>query len=597
MPVIFSDIYSHKNRRPFIARRMIHATLALAIGAGLSGTTTNAQTAEELIAQRAAYDAVRTKSIVELQPFRQETNAILPETNTPVRVISLNPEINSWFLLQIGEDGTRAQKNYHLENPDPAGQVITLSTAPAPAFMINGAPCALWEGDPSQLSEAQDSGLPYAPLCDGRLFLRNQVSGSRTTLERTTDFLRDHVWKGEEVVRFVRDNFFKDSELEISKELAVDGSGQLDQGPRPGLVDGEVADRSVITALHGFALSGTKPGQMTVGLWYPVVGLADVYASAIQPKTISNTILNGPGTTNALDSVELRATDYMVAFDLDEFEIGYALGTDHPALGWSPRPPYSVRVGNMPGPDGVDSPKPLTVLGMVSPALTDRTVATFTAGFKRQHGAFKYGDYATVNFGMHYGFIEQGVILSKLHPNLSTLYVLNDGTIEMKTWQEEDNALLPQIKFARQNGVPLLERDPETGLGIPGDRVSQWGAGNWSGSAEAKLRTLRAGACVQESDDKRFLIYGYFSTATPSVMARTFQAYGCNYAMLLDMNALEHTYLALYVRRDGEVHVEHLIPGMSAVDKSASGGNLIPRFIGFPDNRDLFYVMRREDEQ
>ena len=596
MHVTSFDIHSHKNRRSFIARQVIHVTLALAIGTGLLNISASAQTAQELLEQRAAYDAVRAKSIVELQPFRQERNAVLAETDTPVRLISLNPAINSWFLLQIGEDGTRGQESYHIENPDPAEQVITLSTGPTAALMIDGEPCELWEGDPSQLAEAQDSDLPYAPLCDGRLFLRNQVSGSRTTLERTTDFLRDHVWKGEEVVRFVRDNFFKDSELEISEELEVDGSGRLDQGPGPALVDGEVADRSVITALHGFALSGTKPGQMTVGLWYPVVGLPDVYVSAIQPKVISDAILDGPGKTNALDSVELRATDYMVAFDLDEFEIGFALGTDHPGLGWSTRPPYSVHVGGMPGPDGVDSPKPLTVLGMVSPASTDRTIAAFTAGFKRQHGAFKYGDYASVNFGMHYGFIEQGVILSKLQPNLSTLYVLNDGTIEMKTWQEEDNALLKQIRFARQNGVPLLETDTETGLGVPGDRVTQWGAGNWSGSAEAKLRTLRAGACIQEADGKRFLVYGYFSTATPSVMARTFQAYGCKYAMLLDMNALEHTYLALYVRHDGEVHVEHLHPGMSAVDKKASDGNLIPRFIGFPDNRDLFYVMRREDE-
>lgn len=596
MHVTSFDIHSHKNRRSFIARQVIHVTLALAIGTGLLNISASAQTAQELLEQRAAYDAVRAKSIVELQPFRQERNAVLAETDTPVRLISLNPAINSWFLLQIGEDGTRGQESYHIENPDAAEQVITLSTGPTAALMIDGEPCELWEGDPSQLSEAQDSDLPYAPLCDGRLFLRNQVSGSRTTLERTTDFLRDHVWKGEEVVRFVRDNFFKDSELEISEELEVDGSGRLDQGPGPALVDGEVADRSVITALHGFALSGTKPGQMTVGLWYPVVGLPDVYVSAIQPKVISDAILDGPGKTNALDSVELRATDYMVAFDLDEFEIGFALGTDHPGLGWSTRPPYSVHVGGMPGPDGVDSPKPLTVLGMVSPASTDRTIAAFTAGFKRQHGAFKYGDYASVNFGMHYGFIEQGVILSKLQPNLSTLYVLNDGTIEMKTWQEEDNALLKQIRFARQNGVPLLETDTETGLGVPGDRVTQWGAGNWSGSAEAKLRTLRAGACIQEADGKRFLVYGYFSTATPSVMARTFQAYGCKYAMLLDMNALEHTYLALYVRHDGEVHIEHLHPGMSAVDKKASDGNLIPRFIGFPDNRDLFYVMRREDE-
>jgi hypothetical protein len=65
--------------------------------------------------------------------------------------------------------------------------------------------------------------------------------------------------------------------------------------------------------------------------------------------------------------------------------------------------------------------------------------------------------------------------------------------------------------------------------------------------------------------------------------------------MLLDMNALEHTYLALYVRRGGEVHVAHLIPGMTEVDKTGAGGKLIPRFIGFPDNRDFFYLIRRED--
>ena len=59
---------------------------------------------------------------------------------------------------------------------------------------------------------------------------------------------------------------------------------------------------------------------------------------------------------------------------------------------------------------------------------------------------------------------------------------------------------------------------------------------------------MRSGSVARGSDGKRFLIYGYFPTATPSAMARVFQAYGCRYAMLLDMNALEHTYLALYRR-------------------------------------------------
>jgi len=75
-------------------------------------------------------------------------------------------------------------------------------------------------------------------------------------------------------------------------------------------------------------------------------------------------------------------------------------------------------------------------------------------------------------------------------------------------------------------------------------------------------------------------------------MARVFQAYGCTYAMLTDMNALEHTYLAVYRRTGTHLFVDHLLKGMSVLDKSA-GDEVIPRFLGYPDNRDFFYVMRR----
>jgi hypothetical protein len=91
---------------------------------------------------------------------------------------------------------------------------------------------------------------------------------------------------------------------------------------------------------------------------------------------------------------------------------------------------------------------------------------------------------------------------------------------------------------------------------------------------------------------KRFLIYAVFSDATPSAMARIFQAYRCDYAMLLDMNALEHTYLALYRRSGSQLYVDHLLKGMSELDKAVAG-EVVPRFLGYPDNRDFFYVMRR----
>jgi hypothetical protein len=60
----------------------------------------------------------------------------------------------------------------------------------------------------------------------------------------------------------------------------------------------------------------------------------------------------------------------------------------------------------------------------------------------------------------------------------------------------------------------------------------------------------------------------------------------------VDMNALEHTYLALYRRSGSRMFVDHLVKGMSALEKSA-GAEIIPRFLGYSDNRDFFYVMRR----
>ena len=62
--------------------------------------------------------------------------------------------------------------------------------------------------------------------------------------------------------------------------------------------------------------------------------------------------------------------------------------------------------------------------------------------------------------------------------------------------------------------------------------------------------------------------------------------------MHLDMNALEHTYLAIY-RRDGEhLIVQHLIREMNVLDKTDKG-KVMPRFLGYPDNRDFFYLTRK----
>ena len=551
--------------------------------------------------QAAQYRANVPKTIVELQQFRQSETGVaegIKGRTGRATLINLGPRINAWFLLRLDwNDGARAA--YHLENPNPKGQLLHLGSAPSHGIEISLGQrrmnCDLWlDGSANPLEEAQRSALPYTKLCDGRLLLRNRVAGNYTNLERVTQFLRDNVWGSEAIIGFVRKEFYSDHFAERGMAgrtpTAPSESAQPDR-PMPALLDLARQDRSVPGDLD--IDLGRSASSLVAGQWYPVNGLSGIYVSFLQPKAIASDIFaSHRNLVNSLDPVEAAALGYFVAFDLAEFNLGFVVGTDHPRVDWSDRPTAAAR-GNLPGPDGIGTTAPLVANGMISPALTARVAATFAGGFKRQHGAFSYGAFAGRNHNSHYGFIEQGTVFSKLVPGLSTLYVLDDETIAMKTWSVEDDALLPRIKFARQNGVPLAEYDPSSGTIVPGALVNQWGPGNWSGSADAQLRSLRSGACLQTTTSRRFLIYGYFSTATPSAMARAFQAYRCDYAMHLDMNAPELTYLALYAHKGTDVIVEHLVKVMADVDKRTDG-RLAPKFMGYPDNRDFFYLIRRE---
>jgi hypothetical protein len=438
----------------------------------LAHSVASAQTSETLRAQREAYDEVRAKSVLELQPFRATQTAHDNASGHYLTWISTNPAVGAWYVLELRKTQEGKAESFHIENPSPSRQAIRFDAGPTPSIEIVAGSeselCKPWSGNAEALTTARNAGLAYAPLCGGKLFLRNRVTGARTNIEATTSFLRDNVWGGESIVRFVRDTFFKDSEVETSETVGTGSIGATPNGPPPMRGKVPADEQRVISTLLTLGIEGTDPGQMTIGQWYPIAGLQGVFASTFQPRAISDEILQSGGA-NRLDGVEAKATGYMTAFDLGLFDIGYAVGTDHPALGWSSRPPASVRPRGMPGPDGVKTAKPLVMLGMVNPEIASDAVATFTAGFKRQHGAFKFGDMATFNSGHHYGFIEKGVILSKLQPGLSTLFGLTDGTIEMKTWTEEDNALLTKIRFARQNGVPLVETDHVTGQTRPGE--------------------------------------------------------------------------------------------------------------------------------
>ena len=578
----------------------IIATFAILLAARCQGVVLH-----EVLSLRTEAEASVPKNVVDLQQFRQASSGRIrsDEGDGTATLINLNPTINTWYLLKVvWQNGSEVF--YHLENPEPRSRRLVLS----PDYLLGieileraaRFPCNLFGGRPLNfLDQAKASQLIYAPLCDSRIYLRNPAKGHRTSLETAAEFLRNQVWGGEKLIILFH-HLLADSHRESGKLQGggVDAEEREEQlAPLAAIIESRYANRVFTTGNLGLALESPWSGGIRPGKWYSAKGNPGVFVSVIDPASISAAILGShQGNVSPLDSVESSALCYLVAFDLDRFDVAYAEGTEHPGVYWSRHIQPGTRNTNLPGPDGIGTISPLIATGLISPASAQRVVATFTGGFKREHGAFKFGEFASRNFGSHYGFVVDGVVLSKLQPGLATIVVLNDGSLQMKTWSTEDDQNLRNVKYARQHGVPLVEFDERARSTVPGRWVSNWGAGNWSGSEDMRLRTIRSGAALHSNGKKRFLIYAVFSDATPSAMARVFQAYQCRYGMLLDLNALEHTYLALYRREETQLLVDHLLNGMSQVEKSDSRGAL-PRFLGYADNRDFFYIMRASNEK
>ncbi|HTZ38882.1 MAG TPA: hypothetical protein VMB77_01900 [Syntrophales bacterium] len=549
------------------------------------------------------------KTIIDLQPFRQESSIPIKGAageEGRANLIQLNSHVNDWYVLRLSWGSGAATAEYHLENARPGSQKLLLDERHPQGLVIEErkkkSNCDLWGTNSKEsLAAARATHAAYASLCGGKLYLRNPVKGHRTQIESVTDFLRDGVPAGEKIVSTVKDNFYQDAfreEAQTVEESKPSSPGPIRRklgAPGPARIDPSRAGQVIASSHLGIEVRDLPAQRIIPGNWYEAAGNPGIYVSLIAPHLIAQDILRSdPRVVGTLDRVESEALVYLVAFDLDQFGVRFSLGTEHPRVDWSDRVQDRMKDPSLPGPDGIGTIAPLVSNGLVSPTDVGRTAAVFTGGFKRTHGAFRWGQLALQNHGSHYGFIEHGTVFSKLQPGLATLYELQDGRLGMKTWSEEDTPLLSQIRSARQNGVPIITGyRREARLPEPGPLVSRWGEGNWSGSEEKKLRTMRAGVALQEVKGKRFLLYAVFTSATPSAMARVFQAYGCLYAMHLDMNALEHTYLAVYQRQGSNLVIQHPIQGMSALDKS-SKGQYVPRFLGYADNRDFFTVLRKE---
>ncbi len=545
------------------------------------------------------------RSVIDLQQNRTEASLDLGgQGGLPkeVKLINLNPDVNAWHLLKLVWNPQRIEW-FHLENGLGKDLRVELASDYHNGIVLTKAngeiiQCDLWGAGPrSAIYGARASNQPYAKLCGTDLYLRNKIDGFKTTKEWVVEFLRANVAGGEAITTLVKETVYKDSFLIKSDGSIGKGHANVDlpDAPEPAKISPKFRGEEIATKELGLPIEGSAhPDSLEAGRWYRAAGQNGVFVSAIEPRAIDESVLNSnKDYVRGLDSVEMGAAAYLVAFDTGYFDLSFAVGTDHPAVNWSDRVLPEVKDPALKGPDGFQTIAPLTPTGLIPPYLADKVPGVFTGGFKRDHGAYHCGELAKQNRGSHYGFVENGVVLSELQPGLSTLVVYKDGQIDFKTWQPGDNEFISRVRFARQNGMPIIDYDPVQQKGVPGRYVSNWTLGNWSGSQDKKFRTLRAGICQQNRGSRKFLIYGYFSSMTPTAMASLFQSYGCNYAMHLDMNALEHTYMVLYpqTKNGAERIPQHLVRGMKVLDERFKGN--VPRYLGYPDNRDFFYFTRK----
>lgn len=557
-------------------------------------------------------------SVVELQPFR-ETQHLSNARGDEITLINLNKNVGAWYLLQVKVD--TLQNTFHLEVPSPKGGLqqrprlslyrdglsVLLPGEPARNFPLwadpleavnpvprnpaelNAAPVLSEVLKPDHVFEA-----PFNIFCDGLVLARAQKQGASPAMERVTDLLRTTRF-GDWVVEKAKPYLIPSPELGENNAADKDAAAAQEALlPRNARLEATQHPPSCKPATMGVAVDAPE-GRLIYGQWYKAVNHPGVYVSVMKPSLIEKALLDTykdrVDTLGKYDNKEREAEAlvYLLAFDTSLFTFDYVLGADHPRVEWSARTGKLKDKGK--GPDGFDTVKPLNKIGSIPPYDAPLAAAAFTGGFKREHAAFKLGALSKVNNGSHFGFMEQGVLMSRLNPGLATAWMGLDGNIELLTWGEKDVERLPHTFGARQNGVPLIEGVDDKGVSIPGALVNQWGTGAWSGSKDGSFLTVRSGMATQETGTRHFILYGYFTGSTPNGMARVFQAYGCHYAMQLDMNALSLCYCALYTRdSEGKVNgAEYIHKGM----ESFNGPKSALRFLHTNDARDFFYVMTK----
>lgn len=570
-----------------------------------------------------AAQKAKAESVLDLQPFLTRQR-MANSQGDEVSLININPNVGAWYILDVNMGGKKG--SHHLEvcalGGDPANRPrLTLYRDGLTVGVPNEVPryYPLWAtaesgfagpagpvpGEPDELnpspvlSEILESShavaTPLTPICDGLVLVRHQMKGAATRLEGATDLLRETRF-GEWFVATAKPYLIDppDFEEDHTASSANDEPGRDAFRPIPAKIDESQGKVTCSASKIGIETDvGDK--EFGYGKWYQAVGHPGVYVSVMKVSVVNKAIMDtykdrvGAIGKHDTKKKEADALVYLTAFDMSQFRFGFAVGADHPSLEWSSMAVAVTKKGK--GPDGFDSKAPLATVGVLPPYFSSVVEATFVGGFKRKQGAFGSGPLAKVNNGSHFGFAQDGAIFSSLNRELSTAVIKRDGSLDLITWPEDASALLPDVVHVRQNCVAVIEGRDSSGVSIPGKYVNQYGPGSWSGDQKGEIVTLRSGIAIQETDQRRFLIFGYFTGATPNAMARVFQAYQCRYAMLLDMNTPNFCHIALY-----DHDATGTITGAECLHKEMTRGNGEDgslKFIEKNDTRDFFYVLRK----
>ncbi|PIT99256.1 MAG: hypothetical protein COT74_09620 [Bdellovibrionales bacterium CG10_big_fil_rev_8_21_14_0_10_45_34] len=445
---------------------------------------------------------------------------------------------------------------------------------------------------------SEKTNLAYEPACDAGVYVRRTTNGYNTTVELVATKIRSVLPSdyAEGLLALGKSSLSAMRKWSEEEAVLEKSSHSVQHGDAP-LPDAAVSSefRGSIVKNHHLGVQ-VRQKNLLAGRWYEAQNFSGFYASVVVPELIDPSILGSyPDKVKKLTSTESGSMVHLVAADLKSFSAGWFHGTHHPGVEWSKRAHNEVKNGKG-GPDGFDKLFPLRPSGMPPLDKLPKIEATFSGGFQAAHSAFLYGDLAKSNSGHQYGFMESGLLMSTLKPNLATFFVTRDGAVDIKTWAVEDSVRNSQLLYVRQNGVALVDGGGRDSIGAPTKYVAQWGPGNWSGNAESKQETPRSAACIIETETDRFLVFAYFSSATPNVMARVFQAYGCDRSIHLDMNSAGQAYFALSkLVSNGESTsylVEPLVKEMAAANPKLNG-KTVPRYLVVPDYKDAFYLYRK----